>query len=269
MDISSRPAELANNTTEGKHREEYIIEAPTLCFDYTRDGRGRHTGYVSTPTLPPPLGADLGPGNVRPRAHATATFRSRQGPRPSEPGAEVDRDAPGLRNADSTEYDRDGRIILVRASNYHYALDPDVLRGAQEGDARGFVLRELRARSRGDGRAPVMEASVRRPLGKAIACLLEFYNKSGLLPLAIQDMLGECMQRQLQLALANRELHFHPRTADGQRELASDEKVQEFTFPELTKYGGVIDQAPLRLPGVAGSVHDHRKPQDHDDVVER
>ena len=129
-------------------------------------------------------------------------------------------------NAGIADYDTDGNIILYKGSDYHYGLDPAVLAGAHAGDNRGFVLRELRARTRGGGQPPIMEAFLRRPLGNAINCPAEFHNNTGLLPIAFEDMKGECMQRQLQMALAIRERHYFPRNVDGKQEKSSDEMVQ-------------------------------------------
>ena len=117
----------------------------------------------------------------------------------------------------------------------------------------------------GGGQRPSMEPLIHRPLGNAISTPMEFHNKTGLMPIAFEDMEGKCMQRQLQIALVKRERHFYQRNASGSRELSSDEWVHAFSISDLTKYGGIIDQAFLCLPGVKGSVHDHSK--DTDDAV--
>ena len=95
----------------------------------------------------------------RDRDHAALTQDEKLSAMLSAFAASIDRE----HNAGTADYDTDGQIILLRGSVYHYALDPAVLAGAQAGEARGFILRELRARIRGIGQEPVMEAFLRRP----------------------------------------------------------------------------------------------------------
>ena len=140
------------------------------------------------------------------------------------------------RESIDAEYDEDGNVILVKASDWHIAVDPAAFARAQEGDSQGFLLQEMRGRREpGIGMTP-MEVLIHRPLGNINPMPLQMWNKSGLYPLAFEDLKGECMSRQLQISMVVRE-----------RKNGCDEMVHQFELSEITKYGGLLDQACIRL----------------------
>ena len=44
------------------------------------------------------------------------------------------------RESIDAEYDEDGNVILVKASDWHIAVDPSAFARAQEGDSQGFLF---------------------------------------------------------------------------------------------------------------------------------
>ena len=135
------------------------------------------------------------------------------------------------RSSSDAVFDRYGNIIILRGSDFNYAIDPATYEAAREGARRGFVLHELRARFPGGGQQPSMEALIHIPLGNgAHPCPVELYLTSGMLPIAFEDLTGKCMETQMQIALVQREQHFYPRRTSGSRELASMEWVQAFSL---------------------------------------
>ena len=68
-----------------------------------------------------------------------------------------------------------------------------------------------------------------------------------------------CCVRQLQVLLVKRERARTPRDDQGERK---EDMVPAFSFQDLDKRGGLIDQAAFMLEGVEGSRHDQlRRPK--------
>ena len=84
-----------------------------------------------------------------------------------------------------------------------------------------------------------MEVLLHRLLGNAITMPYEMHNKIGLYDLAHEDMKGECMQRQLQIALLHRD-----------QSGGSNSMEHQFTLEEITRHGGLMDHAFLRYFGL-------------------
>ena len=135
------------------------------------------------------------------------------------------------------KYNSDGHLVLIYASDGYYAIKESIYQSAQNLESRGFRLQELRAKyQKGIGLLP-MEVLMHRPLGNNpnyTPC--EFYNKSSLYPLAFTDMKGECMQKQLQVAIVVRE-----------QKNGVCEMVHKYALSDLTDPGGQIDQALYSL----------------------
>ena len=125
---------------------------------------------------------------------------------------------------------------MLKGSDWDIVLDDDTYLRAQQNETQGFLLEEMHARRQpGIGMIP-MEVLIQRPLGNINPMPFEMHNKSGLYPLAFEDLKGECMSRQLQIAIVVRE-----------QKNGVCKMVPEFDLSELTKHGGLIDQACLRL----------------------
>ena len=92
---------------------------------------------------------------------------------------------------------------------------------------------------------PFDDTLLDRPLGNAINCPETCRNTTHVLPIAWEDAKGECVPRQLQVALC----WLNQAAPRCQME-------SRFSFEVLAKTGGSIDQAFLNLPGVRCSIHD-------------
>ena len=140
------------------------------------------------------------------------------------------------RNSPDAQFNEAGNLILLKGSDWDMVLDDDTYLRAQQNETQGFLLEEMHARRQpGIGMIP-MEVLIQRPLGNINPTPFEMHNKSGLYPLAFEDLKGECMSRQLQIAIVVRE-----------QKNGVCKMVPEFDLSELTKHGGIIDQACLRL----------------------
>ena len=90
---------------------------------------------------------------------------------------------------------------MFRGSDWDIVIEIATYEAALQNETGMFRMEELVSRyQKGIGLLP-MEVLLHRPLGNAITMPYEMHNKIGLYDLAHEDMKGECMQRQLQIAL--------------------------------------------------------------------
>ena len=95
-----------------------------------------------------------------------------------------------------------------------------------------------------------MEVLLHRPLGNLFLMPFEFHNKLGLCAEAHEDMRGQCMSRQLQVSFVRRKRTFTQRNSTGRQEKTSDEMIPEFELEQITRHGGLLDQATYNLAGL-------------------
>ena len=161
-------------------------------------------------------------------------------------------------------YDEFGNIKLqyTTGSDYWYSVDPTLLDNYDENDEdtipEGFRLHIQTAHFPADAQ-PYMQTLMQRPLGQFLRTPSELYNKTGMIAEAWDFRSAmRCCVRQLQVLLVKREQKRTPRDDQGERKRTS-EMVPEYSFRDLDKRGGLIDQAFFMLDGVEGSRHDQKR----------
>ena len=58
------------------------------------------------------------------------------------------------------------------------------------------------------------------------------------------------MSRKLQVSLVRRKRTFTQRNSTGRQEKTSDEMIPEFELEQITRHGGLLDQATYKLAGL-------------------
>ena len=163
-------------------------------------------------------------------------------------------------------YDEFGNIMLqhIQGSESWYSFDPMLLDNYDENDEstipEGFRLHIQTPHFPAEGQ-PYMQTLMQRPLGELPGFLKtpsELYNKTGMIDAAWDRRSDKrCCVRQMQVLLVKRE-QYTPRDDQGERRRTS-EMVPEFSFQDLEKRGGLIDQAFMMCKGVEGSRHDQKR----------